>query len=147
MYDSSYNIISENYFYKNQKGLLLDRWSDNNIIYNNNITSKCFGISLYISFNNYIFNNDIFNCTRGAYITYSKYNNITNNNFIMNRECGICITSSNDNIISSNSFLDNNQDIKQGPEPPKIKAPSFEILLVFLAILLILILKKKQKKY
>ena len=142
LYESGKNMLIENVFFNNKKAILLNRWSNYNIISKNNMTNNYFGISIDSSFNNFVYDNDIINCTRGIYLTFSKDNNITDNNFEHNKECGIYLSNADENVISPNSFSNNNQDVKQGSEPPKIKAPGFEIILVFFAILFILISKK-----
>ena len=69
-------------------------------------------------------------------------------NKINNSEIGIYLDSSIDDIIQSNSFSNNEQDIKENPKLPKVKAPVIEILIVIfiLFIAIILIFKKKNKK-
>jgi hypothetical protein len=46
-------------------------------------------------------------------------------------------------MISPNNFINNYQDVKEGPTPPKVKAPGFEILFTICAILLVLFLRRK----
>ena len=120
--------------FNNYNTILLERWSDNNIFTRNNFTQNYLGISIVSSYNNFIFENEFINCSRGVYLSYSKNNNITTNTFV----------NSEDNIINPNYFFNNKQDIKQGPEPPKIKAPGFEIILIICAIFIVLILKKNR---
>lgn len=142
--ESKNNQINENIFFNNYNTILLERWSDNNIFARNNFTQNYLGISIESSYNNFIFENEFINCSRGVYLSYSKNNNITNNTFEYNKVCGIYFVNSEDNIINPNYFSDNTQDIKQGPEPPKIKASGFEIILIICAIFIVLILKKNR---
>lgn len=144
-YDSCNNLILENMFVDNLVSLYLGRWSDNNMISNNSITDYSFGIRMDFSFNNVIQKNLIETGGRGVYLTNSKYNNITYNNIYNNTYCGIYIDNLKDNVISPNNFTNNYNDIREIATPPTIKAPGFEILFAFFAILLILILYRRNK--
>jgi parallel beta-helix repeat protein len=143
LYESRNNLITENTLMDNSNAIFLSRWSDNNVIYENNLTENLCGISLASSFNNLIYENYIINNSRGVFLSCSDDNNISYNNIEFNDESGIYLSYSDDNIISSNTFSNNYQNIKQGPKPPKIKAPGFEIFFVICAILFTLFLRKK----
>lgn len=146
-YESRNNLFLSNKFIDNYKGIFFGRWSDDNIISENNFTKNVYGISLDYSFNNLIYNNSITNNTMGISLKYSSNNNATNNTIKNNNQCGIYLSNSDYNIILPNTFFNNYQDIKEGPKPPMIKAPSFEILFVICAILFVLFLSKKTKKF
>lgn len=143
--ESKNNLIKNNKFFENKKAIVLNRWSDCNLISNNNLTDNYIGISLFSSFKNFINKNLIINCTIGAYLSYSTNNTIVENIIEFNDKYGIYLGDSDDNEVSTNNFSNNYQDIKKGPEPPKIKAPGFDIILFVLSLLFILFLRKKNK--
>ena len=147
LYESKDNLISENSLFNNREALIIGRWSNNNVIYNNNITMHDFGIKIDFSFNNKVYKNLITNGMNGIFLNYAKNNNVTNNTIMYHDKAGIFLSYSEDNIISPNIFLDNYQDVKEKSSPPKIKAPGFEILMVIFAILLFTVLKKKSLKF
>ena len=142
LYESCNNTISENFLVDNGKAISINKWSDNNEIYKNNLTENEFGISFDFSYNNLVFENYIRNNSYGVYLTNSKINNITNNYIQFNQKCGIFSSNSDDNIIKPNNFLENKQDIQLDAKPPEIKASGFEFLLLFVAIFLIICAKK-----
>ncbi len=142
---SDNNIISGNNITGNSRGIFLKRWSNNNIISKNNITNNDrIGISIGYSFQNIIQSNVISNNVQGILMDSSNKNNITGNLIENNTRYGIYLSDSDDNIISQdNYFLDNGQDIGEKSSPPKIKIPGFEIILIFIAIWLVFLLKRK----
>lgn len=142
LYESFNNIINDNLLVNNSKAIFLNRWSNNNTIEKNNLTENNVGISLDFSFNNYIIDNFILNNSYGVYLTNSDVNNITNNYIEFNNESGIYISNSNNNTISPNIFIKNNKDILLDTKPPDIKAPGFEFILFFVAIIFFICSKK-----
>lgn len=79
---SSFNMISENIFKRNE---------------------KC--ITIFISYNsNRIYDNIFQNNTMGIYIKGSSFNNIFNNSFVSNW-CGIYVFEGIENIITNNTFI------------------------------------------
>jgi len=143
-YNSKNNVILKNTFIDNKKGIFLGRWSNFNIISENNFSNYTKAIHLDFSFNNQITKNLIKNGDYGIYLAYSKNNNITNNFIEYNKQSGLYFSDSDENVISPNIFSNNYQDISKKTKPPSIKTPSFEILLVFFTILFIILFKKSQ---
>lgn len=145
-YESKNNLIKNNKFFDDNKAIVLQRWSDGNLINNNNLTNNYIGISLYSSFKNLIEKNFIANCTNGVYLSYSTNNTINENILEYNDKYAIYLVNSDDNEFSTNYFSNNYQDVKKGPEPPKIKAPSFDLIIFVGSLIFILFLRKKLNK-
>jgi len=143
-YESKNNLIVANTFIDNYRAISLGRWSDGNIIHGNNLTDNIFAINLEDSFNNLIYENLIINSSCGILLDNSNNNNITNNNIEFSRDSGIYLSYSDDNDILENNFFKNNKDIDRESEPPSIKAPGFEVLLVTCAILFVLFLRRRR---
>ncbi|KYK20500.1 hypothetical protein AYK24_10095 [Thermoplasmatales archaeon SG8-52-4] len=143
--ESKNNILYNNRFFNSNKAIILNRWSDGNLILKNNLTDNFIGLSLYSSFRNLIDKNFIANCTNGLYLSYSTNNTIIENIIEFNDRYGIFLISSYDNEITQNYFFNNYQDIKKGPEPPKIKAPGFELIIFVGSLLYILFIRKKLR--
>jgi parallel beta-helix repeat protein len=143
--ESKNNLIKNNKFFDDNKAIVLNRWSDYNLILNNNLTDNLIGISLFSSYKNLINNNYISNCTNGVYLSYSTNNTIAENIIDSNYKYGIYLTNSDPNEYSLNYFSNNYQDVKTGPEPPKIKAPGFDLIIIVFSLFFILFLRKKIK--
>jgi len=144
LYNSKENVFFKNTIVDNKRGIYLGRWSNNNLIFENNFTNYNYGLNLDYSFNNQIIDNLIQNGDYGIYLSNSKNNNITNNYIFYNEQSGIYISNSDENNLSSNIFLNNNQDINKKTNPPNIKTPGFEILLLILIIIIITLIKKEK---
>jgi len=105
---SSYNTISNNTANsKNEYGILL--YSSNfNSIYNNSVTNCTYGIFLRRSGSNIIINNNFSNNSRGIFLYDSCSNNkISFNKASNNNDCGFYIGCSS-NTISNNNASTNN---------------------------------------
>lgn len=90
-----------------------------NKIYNNSIHDGSFGIDLYLSYNNTVWENNISKNTQdGVQIGLSHYNTIYENDFYDNGAFGIDIGAScNNNKIYHNNFIKNNEPSgKQGDD-------------------------------
>ena len=147
LWEASYNnTISGNNITYNSRGILLERWSNNNVILKNNITNNDrTGISLGYSFHNIIQNNSISYNDQGICFVSSNKNNISGNLIENNTIYGVYLSNSDNNLISKNNyFLNNGQDIGEKSPPPKIKIPGFELILIFVAIWLVFLIKRKQ---
>ena len=140
--ESKNNLIKNNKFSDDNKAIVLNRWADNNLIFNNNLTDNFIGISLYSSFKNQIDKNHISNCTNGVYLSYSTNNTIAKNTIDSSHKNGIYLTNSDPNEYSLNYFSNNYQDVKTGPEPPKIKAPGFDLIIIVFSLFFILLFRK-----
>jgi parallel beta-helix repeat protein len=138
------NEIIRNNITQNFKGIYLDRWSNSNRISNNNCSDNVYGVSVKFSFFNKIKNNDFFNNVCALYLTNSKNNSITNNTIEYSANSGILLENSDDNLLEPNFFNENSIDIKEKPQPPRVKAPGFELIFFMIGILLILYFRKNQ---
>ena len=138
------NEIIGNNITQNFRGLYLDRWSIFNIILKNNCSDNIYGISLKFSFFNNIKDNDFYNNIWAVYLTDSENNSITDNNIQYCANSGILLENSDDNVIEPNFFNNNPVDIKEKPQPPSIKAPGFEFILLMIGIVLMLFFRKKH---
>lgn len=112
------NVISNNNIANNYYGIELyggDQGSSqfNTISWNTIIENTRSGISIYKSYHNQVFGNDITENYQGIDLFLSLYNNISYNK-ITNNSFGIDIAGSN-NVIQSNTFT-NNGLILRGPE-------------------------------
>lgn len=152
LWEKSYhNIISNNLCNDSNKGIVLRRWCNNNIVEHNIIFSnqENIGINIANSFNNLIFNNTIVNCSDGIYIKDSKDNNITGNLIKDCRISGIHIDDIDDNYISeTNVFVNNNVELKDEPDLPSVKFPSFEVVIIIMvafAVLIVFFFKPSKK--
>ena len=143
LYESKNNVILGNTLIDNYKSIFFGRWSNYNLLTENNFTDYSFGIYLDYSFNNLIIRNLITNGQYGIYLTFSKDNSIINNSIEYNEQTGIYSQNSEENVFFPNIFLNNYQDVKKESEPPSIKTPGFEILLVLFTILFVILFRKK----
>jgi len=140
--ETAENEIIGNNITQNFRGIYLDRWSNFNTILNNNCSDNIYGISLKFSFFNNIKENDCFNNILAVYLTDSKNNSITDNDIQYSANSGILLENSDDNVIEPNFFNNNAVDIKEKPQPPSIKAPGFEFILLIVGIVFMLFFRK-----
>lgn len=140
--ETAENEIIGNNITQNFRGIYLDRWSNFNTILNNNCSDNIYGISLKFSFFNNIKENDCFNNIWAVYLTDSKNNSITDNDIQYSANSGILLENSDDNVIEPNFFNNNAVDIKEKPQPPSIKAPGFEFILLIVGIVFMLFFRK-----
>jgi parallel beta-helix repeat protein len=87
-------------------GILLDVWSFNNTVANNNISSWLDGIYLLHTYDNTVLNNNVTSSNQYAFdIAYSSNNIILNNNF-ENGQWGILLAwGASNNILSGNNII------------------------------------------
>jgi parallel beta-helix repeat protein len=89
-----------------QSGIAL-RYSDNNYITKNNVSSNIIGIDLFESDDNNIIGNFVSNTTDGIFICCRSYSNDIQHNIINLNEKGIRIVSSTGDTITSNTCSNN----------------------------------------
>ena len=83
-------------------------YSSNNSLYNNYVHLNEYGIELSHSNNNTLINNTVdANHDWGIYLSYSSNNFISNNNAGWNGEYGVYLSHSNNNTLSNNYVLNN----------------------------------------
>jgi parallel beta-helix repeat protein len=143
LFGSTNNVFVKNTFIDNYRCIFFSRWSNYNVVTENNFTDYSYGVNFDHSFNNLVTNNLVRNGRYGIYLTFSKDNNITNNSIEYNKQAGIYTSNSEQNEIFPNIFLNNYQDVSKESKPPSIKTPGFESLLILFTILFVLILKKR----
>ena len=143
-YESNNNLISSNYIEESQKAFFLGRWSNKNIISKNNFTNNDLSINLDHSFNNAIYENSLREGAIGISLSFSNNNTISDNNLNVFRKYGIYLTNSEENIILSNNFSNNHIDLKEGENPPSVKAPGLQMLFAIFAIFIVFLLKIKK---
>lgn len=184
--NTSLNIISDNYFISNTEGLRLFQssintirnnrfidhssksiylWekSDENIIFNNNITDggsislqrwcnnnlicnnylEEASVKLHKCFFNVISDNIIKYTSKGVVLSYSSNNTVKNNKFESCEICGVYSDNSENNIIESNDYIDTPESVKEKRQAPKIKIPGFELMLFFVVLFFFFIFRKK----
>ncbi|MEM3814952.1 MAG: NosD domain-containing protein, partial [Candidatus Micrarchaeia archaeon] len=113
LFKSSYNNISKILAYDNYCGLYIDSdpgfESDYNYVFESTFSTSEYGIRLYNSNNNFIFNNEVNSIyTVGIDLWYSNDNNISNNNIFENNYYSINFHDSYYNIISNNNISTSN---------------------------------------
>lgn len=107
---SNNSRVSENYIADNKFGINLS-FSNNTVIYRNNITSNYeYGIFLATSMNNTISENNLEYNDRGIYLIGSSNNTISGNN-IANNKNGTYLYHSSNNRIYHNNFLNNTNQV------------------------------------
>ncbi|UCG68000.1 MAG: right-handed parallel beta-helix repeat-containing protein [Thermoplasmata archaeon] len=114
-----YNYIVGNTIIGNDNGIILDSWSDHNLITDNNISSNS-NRGIYItseSRESSITSNEILDNGYGIYISSSSINNtFVKNKINSNSEYGIYINGSENNTIYCNNLIDNqNQAFDDSP--------------------------------
>jgi putative cofactor-binding repeat protein/parallel beta-helix repeat protein len=114
IYGSDHNLVYWNELLNSNYGIRVGdidpRESENNDIYQNNITDMSVGISCNYGSNNTIHANSIADCGAGISLTYADNNRVFQNN-IQNCGTGISIYVSNSNRFYSNNFIGNEQQI------------------------------------
>jgi parallel beta-helix repeat protein len=147
LYDSKNNKINKNYIKDNFRAFIFNRWSNNNIISKNNFTDNGACIILGHSFNNYINKNSLRYGIAGIQLISSNKNNISSNTIEFFENFGIQLTNSEENIFLSNNFSNNYIDIKEVENPPSVKAPGLQFIIIIVAIFIILCLKSKKSGF
>ena len=100
---SSDNTIQENFITGYQSGMLINSWSNNNIITGNKIINTWNeGAALYLSFNQTMSNNIITGSRVGIQFYFSSENHILNNSIQDNYEDGVYLW-----LAGNNEFIDN----------------------------------------
>ena len=104
----NYNIIDDNTFINNSRGVFLSQGSHHNTIIGNTIhNNSAIGILLQISDNVTIVNNIITNSTEGIFLSSADNATIFDNVIQDNSEQGIYVYDSHDNNITLNSIINN----------------------------------------
>ncbi|MFX0140689.1 MAG: NosD domain-containing protein [Candidatus Hodarchaeota archaeon] len=98
--------ISGNTLINNNRGIIFQPGSSNNIITGNIIIGASRGIDIQNSLNNIISENTIINNDAGILLWYCANHTIFGNN-VENNEGGISLTESSNNIISENEITEN----------------------------------------
>ena len=86
--------LSQNYDLNNISG---------NIAYSNTV----YGIRIFRSDDNFVWNNTVIDNRHGIYLDESVINDIIENNITDNTNTGLTLDSSNNNILYKNKFKDN----------------------------------------
>ncbi len=112
---SDYVNVTNNRITNNEKGIYINKSSNNNIIDSNNISNNgVHGINLMRSLNHNITNNIITSNLNGIILDDSKnhYNRIINNNVSGNTYYGISLWMSDNNTIIDNIISNNDEGIR-----------------------------------
>ena len=116
IYGSDYNAVYWNKLLNSNYGIKVGEIdlgeSENNDVYQNNITNIGVGLSCNYGSNNTIRTNSIADCRTGIRLSYSDNNRILQNN-IQKCEVSISIYVSNSNNFYGNNFIDNSQHVSE----------------------------------
>jgi nitrous oxidase accessory protein NosD len=143
--NSNRNHIYGNIIRGCTNGITLDFWSHDSMIHNNTITGNIYGLIVYsvVPNNNIIFWNNFMDNTLNAYDnsnsewSYNKKGNYWDN--YMGED------QNNDGIGDTAYEIDGGDAKDNYPLMEPAETPGFEIIIVFLALIILLFIKKKKQ--
>jgi len=151
--NSENNTINKNIFRKTDTySIQIKSNSNNNAICENNISDCRDGISVFLSSNILIKDNEIYNITKvGIYLKDCNNIDIHNNSISKTGSNAIYIDNVEEyNITDDNIFSENNLDIKIISPPPKIRIPGVEmtffVVIVIVSLIIFFIKVRKDRK-
>ncbi len=106
---TSDNIIANNILLNNERGIYLNNDTKNNNVSFNTCQNNTYGIYAFVSYNSFIFKNNIIKNFNGIRIINSKNNQVFKNLIELNQQGILVCCGSENNAIYSNNFKLNSE--------------------------------------